>query len=111
MPAGRWSISGEVVDVRMSTSHHGFTNKLSISGHLDNGLFLIDLTPTKSEDDIAESAGWDGELLYLITRFPDFPGKWLPRDKSLGYVEPNVFSRYASDALASATVSSEGVSK
>jgi len=94
-------MSGNIVDVRLSSSGSQFTNTLSLTGHYDNGHFLIDLMPVKTEDEIAESAGWDGESLYLIQRFPDFPGKGEPRDKSLGFVEPSVFSRYATHALTS----------
>jgi len=37
-------------------------------------------------------------LLYRLSRFPDRPGKGQPRDRALGFVEPSVFSRYATAA-------------
>jgi hypothetical protein len=85
---------------QMSKAGPAFTNNLSVNGYYNNGRFLIDLTPIKTEDNIAESVGWDGNGLYLIQRFPESPsGK--ERNKALGYIEPSVFSRYATPALTS----------
>jgi hypothetical protein len=99
LPEGTWKISGDVVD--LGIEERGTTkNTLSFTGHYDNGRFLLDLTPIKSLDNIAESVGWDGESLYLIQRFPDMPGGQ-KRDRSLARIEPTVFSRYATDALIS----------
>jgi len=108
LPKGSWSMSGDIVDVRMSSRGPEFTNTLSLTGHYDNGRFLIDLVPIKSEDEIAESAGWDGNILRVIQRGPKFPGKSLPPDMSLGIVEPSVFSRYATHALTSVLLAFAG---
>ena len=104
LPAGSWSISGEIVDVETGTTGQNFTNTLTLAGHYDNGHFLVDLTPVDTLDNIAESAGWDGEFFRLIQRFSDLPGPGHPRDRALGYVEPDVFSRYATHALTSVII-------
>lgn len=70
----------------------------------NNGHFLVEVMPINAEDDIAESAAWDGENLYLIQRWHDARRMGLPRDKSLGFVEPNVFSRWATEALVSVLI-------
>ena len=101
IPAGPWDISGDIIDQRMVSEERTVNNTFTVSGHYDGGRFLVDMNPVKSEEEIAETAGWDGEFFYLIKRFPRFPGKGLPRDQALGYVEPSVFSRYATHALAS----------
>jgi hypothetical protein len=101
LPAGPWDISGDISDQRIESEQRTVNNTFTLSGHYDGGRFLVDMNPVKSEDEIAETAGWDGEFFYMIDRFPKFPGKGLPRDKALGYVEPSVFSRYATHALAS----------
>lgn len=105
LPKGSWSMTGEIADVILSSRGPSLTNTYSITGHCDDGNFLLDLTPAKSSADVAESAGWDGELLCLIQRWSN-PQKWsngpqtsLLRTNSLAYVEPSVFSRYASFAL------------
>jgi hypothetical protein len=97
-PAGSWSMSGKVIDLRISSQGLQASNTLSLSGHCSNGRFLIDLVPIKTQDDIAESAGWDGSDLFLIKRQPDIEGL---RTNSTGFVEPTIFSRYATPALTS----------
>jgi hypothetical protein len=62
--------------------------------------FLVDVSPIKSEDEIAESAGWDGQKLRLIQRYPETPGKGMPRNQSLAYVEDTVFARFATHPTA-----------
>jgi len=94
VPDGSWSITGKVIDLQTTTS-----NTLSLTGHCSNGRFVIDLVPVNTRDDITESAGWDGNDLFLIQRWPESKG--LPRTHSIGYIEPTVFSRYATPALTS----------
>jgi hypothetical protein len=101
LPNGSWRMSGDIMDVLLTGNGQSITNKLSLTGHYDNGHFLMDLMPIETLDNIAESAGWDGEALRLIQRFPDLPGNNQPRDRSLGFVEPSVFSRYATHSLTS----------
>jgi len=84
----------------MSARGAVFTNTLTLTGHCDDGRFVLELTPGQTLDDTAESVGWDGNLLCLIQRWsaiPHNPGAL--RTNSLAYVEPNVFSRYASMPL------------
>ena len=99
VPEGSWSISGKVIDMRITSAGLQASNTLSLTGHCSNGRFVIDLVPVKTQDEIAESAGWDGNDLFLIQRWPKSKG--LPRTKSLGYIEPTIFSRYATPALTS----------
>ncbi|MGA9452187.1 MAG: TlpA disulfide reductase family protein [Verrucomicrobiia bacterium] len=99
VPEGSWSISGKVIDMRITSAGLQASNTLSLTGHCSNGRFVIDLVPVKTQDEIAESAGWDGHDLFLIRRWPESKG--LPRTKSLGYIEPTIFSRYATPALTS----------
>jgi hypothetical protein len=99
VPDGSWSVSGKVVDMRISSTGLQASNTLSLTGHGSNGCFVIDLVPIKTQDEIAESAGWDGNDLFLIQRWPKSKG--LPRTESLGFIEPTVFSRYATPALTS----------
>jgi thiol-disulfide isomerase/thioredoxin len=99
VPDGTWSISGKVLDLRISSAGLQASNTLSLTGYCSNSCFLIDLVPIKTQDEIAESAGWDGNDLFLIQRWPKSKG--LPRTKSIGYIEPTVFSRYAEPALIS----------
>src|ERR1035437_945784 len=80
---GSWSISGNVTDVRLTLLGNSFTNTLTVSGFCDRDHFLIDLTPIKTEDEIAESVGWDGDVIRLIQRFPEMPRKKLPRNQSI----------------------------
>ena len=99
VPDGSWSISGKIIDLRISSQGLRASNTLSLTGHCSNGCFVIDLVPIKTQDEIAESAGWDGNDLFLIQRWPKSKG--LPRTKSLGFIEPTVFSCYATPALTS----------
>ncbi len=101
LPRGTWSMSGEIVDVALSSRGPAFTNTFSLTGYYDNGRFLLDLTPIKSVDDGTESVGWDGKLLCLIQRWSDNPHEHPLPNHSLAYVEPSVFSRYAGFALQS----------
>jgi hypothetical protein len=101
LPEGKWHISGDVEDVRMSGGYSQRTNNLSFEGHYDSGRFLLDMVPHDSEEDIAESAGWDGNLFYMIQRYPITLGKGLARTESLGKIEPTVISRYSTYALTS----------
>lgn len=89
------TITGQIYDIRFITiPPMCITNILSVSGVLDNGRFIVDVDPVMTKDEIAESVAWD-DALYLIQRYPEEPGKGLPRDRSLGYIEPTIFSRYA----------------
>lgn len=98
LPPGNWRFSGNITDVRMSAGSGVRTNTLSVRGRYYNGNFLAEVVPQNSEDNIAESAGWDGDLLRLIQRYPKTPGT-AARTESLGKVEPTVYSRYATHAL------------
>jgi hypothetical protein len=109
LPKGRWSMSGEIVDLGVSGRGPIFTNTFSLGGYYDNGRFLLDLTPIRSMDDGAESVGWDGKLLCLIQRWSDSPHVDALRTNSLrtnvlAHVEPSVFSRYATFALQSVLI-------
>lgn len=96
----QWRIEAEIVDTRISLAGPQATNVFKVIGYYSDGRFQLDSDPVKTEDEIAESVGYDGTFLYLIQRYPDYPGKHLPRDKALAYVEPTIYSRYATDALA-----------
>lgn len=95
VPDGAWSLSGDLTDTLNTLPGYHFTNHLSVTGEYSNHKFLVDIQPVKTQDEIAEYVGWDGDLLRLIQRFPEYPGKGLPRDKSIAYVEPDVFSHCA----------------
>ena len=97
VPDGSWSISGKVIDLQIFGAGLKASNTLSLTGYCSNGRFAVDLVPIKTLDEIAESAGWDGNDLFLIQRWPKSKG--LPRTKSIGYIEPTVFARYATPAL------------
>ncbi|HEY5298226.1 MAG TPA: hypothetical protein VIK59_09890 [Verrucomicrobiae bacterium] len=103
LPKGSWSMSGDIVDVAMSSRGPGFTNTFSLTGYYDNGRFQLNLTPLKTINDNAESVGWDGKLLYLIQRWSDIKNVNASalRTNSLAFVEPSVFSHRASFALQS----------
>lgn len=105
--AGSWLLSGEIADVQGGVGGSETKNRLSLKGHYAGGKFLIDLVPISTQDNIAESVGWDGGFLRLIQRFPSTPGGRF-RDSSVGFVEPSVFSRYASDALTSVLLAFAG---
>jgi len=94
-------IKGQIVDYRLNPDGKPLvTNLSSFSGLYKNGRFFVDVKPDATEDDFQESVGWTAETLYLIQRFPETPRKGLPRDKSLGVMEPTIFSRYATHATA-----------
>ena len=99
-PNGDWRISGTVTDIRFNMSGTARTNTLSVGGACQSDQFLVTVTPINTEDEIAETVGWDGHKLRLIQRYPETPGKGLARDQILGYVEPTVFSRYATHSTA-----------
>jgi hypothetical protein len=101
LPLGTWRLSGNVEDVRISSGVSAKTNSYSFEGHYSGRNVLINMTPHGAEDDIAESVGKDGDLIYLIQRYAKPGMKDAPRTESLAVVEPTVFSRYASHALAS----------
>jgi hypothetical protein len=98
LPPGSWRLSGNIDDVRMNSGAVVRTNTLTVLGRYHNGNFLIDSVPQDNEDNIAESAGWDGDLLRLIQRYPKTHGT-MARTESLGKVEPTVYSRYATHAF------------
>lgn len=98
-----WSLSGKIFDLRFNRQGPPVTNVLSLAGHYDKGRFLLELTPVHVEDDLVQNAGWDGERLFLLKHFPENPGG--PRNRQLGYVEPDLFSRYASHALEAVLLS------
>lgn len=100
LPAGKFYISGNIEALRMSGGEVRRTNNYSFAGHYADGRFLLDMTPQGAEDDIQETAGKDGELIYLIQRYRKPGENEGPRTESVAVVEPSVFSRYASDALA-----------
>jgi len=97
-----YSVQGTIVDIRKTERGDGSTNQLSVSGITDGGHFTLDVVPVKTEDEIAESVGWDGSLFRLIQRYPKWPGMGQPRDQFVGVVEPTPFSWYMSHASASA---------
>lgn len=101
---GSWSISGEVVDLRMISPGRHYTNTLSITGHYDGGRFLLEVTPIKTSDEVAESVAWDGERMRLILRYPEMPGEGQPRDQSFAYVEASIFARFAMHPTLAAMV-------
>jgi hypothetical protein len=93
-------IDGQITDFRLNPAGVALaTNRLAFSGIYRDGCFRVDITPIAAEDDIQESAAWES-CLYLVQRFPSEPGKGLPRDKSIGYIEPTIFSRYSTHATA-----------
>jgi len=92
---GAWNVTGNIVDIRSTLQGLHFTNTLTVTGYYDDGRFSLEIIPIKTDDEIAESAAWDGERLRLIQRYPETPKKGLPRDQSLAYVERSIFSRYA----------------
>lgn len=95
-----FKVSGSITDIRFTVTKRSFTNTLSVEGiRSDKGL-LLEVTPVRSEDGIAESFGWDGDKLRIVQRYPSNPQKNLLRDKSLGYVESTIFSRYATHPSA-----------
>jgi hypothetical protein len=100
----RWSISGQITDIGMAGKNPIFTNTFSLTGHYDDGQFLLDLVPIKSIVDVAESVGWDGKVLRLIARWSDIPNETSSRTNSIAYIEPTVFSRYSSYSLQSILV-------
>jgi hypothetical protein len=100
VPDGSWAISGKVIDLQISSAGIQASNTLALTGHCSNGRLVIDLVPIKTRDNIAESVGWDGNDLFLIQRYPKFPNGQL-RTESMGYIEPTIFSRYATPALTS----------
>lgn len=94
-------ITGTIVCLRLNPQGAALaTNLSSFNGVYQEGKFLVDISPDATEDEIEESAGWNGQLLYLIQRWPDARGKALPRTNSLGYKEPTIFSRYATHSTA-----------
>ena len=106
--SGIWSLSGNIEDLRLSGGQIWATNCFTFDGHYDNGRFLVDMIPHGSMDNVAESAGWDGELFYLVQHYPKYSSadvgkelRDLPRTESLGKIEPTVFSRYATPGLDS----------
>ncbi len=109
LPLGNWDVNGKILDLRRSefdgTNVVFYTNSLSLIGYTDGLKFLINIDPVQTEDEIAECAGWDGEFLRFIQRYPNTPGKGMARDQALGYVEPSVFSRYATAALTGVLLS------
>ena len=113
--SGDWGLSGNLEDLRLSGGQIRVTNRFTLDGHYDHERFLVNLTPQGSEDNVAESAGWDGELFYLIAHYPNYSAadagkalRDLPRTESLGKVEPTVFSRYATPGLASVLLAFAG---
>lgn len=106
LPPGNWAVSGNIVDYGMAAHGPIFTNTLTLSGHYADGRFILDTTPVKTMDDVAESAGWDGRLLYLIQRGSPVPHvEGTPRTNGIAYLEPAVFSNYATYALAAVLLS------
>lgn len=99
-PNGDWRISGTLTDIRFNMSGTARTNTLSVGGVCQGDEFLVTVTPIDTEDEIAEAVGWDGQKLRLVQRYPGTPGKGMARDQILGYVEPSVFSRYATHSTA-----------
>jgi hypothetical protein len=106
IPPGNWAFSGNILDYGMASRGPIFTNTFTITGHCSNGHFILDTTPIKTMDDVAESAGWDGNLLCLIQRGSPIPhNNGAPRTNCIGYVEPNVFSYYATYGLSAVLTS------
>lgn len=102
LPAGSWTFSGIVnEDLKNVDGSVVMHQTLAVSGYFENGSFILDVDPQKSPQNIWESAGWDGKLLRVVQNFPDKPGPGQPRERWLGIVEPNVFTRHASIATAS----------
>lgn len=89
------SLTGEVQDVRITLEGNRITNNLSFTGVWADEKFLLDVTPIKTEDDVAESVGWDGVKFRMIQRYPSERGIGKPRDGALARVESSVFSHYA----------------
>lgn len=92
---GNWGVSGSILDIRSTLQGYHYTNTLSVTGYYAGGRFTLEMLPVSTDDEISESAAWDGEKLRLIQRYPEAPGKKLPRDQALAYVEASIFSRYA----------------
>lgn len=95
------TFTGEIKYMRLGEHDKPIvTNIFSVSGVINDSQFRVDVYPVQTEDDIEEHAGWDSNTLYLLQRFPEEHGKGLPRSKSLAYMEPTVFSRYATHPTA-----------
>ncbi len=102
LPAGPWKFSGTVSDDLKDANGSVLMHQtLAVSGYYEDGSFVVDVDPKKSQQNVWESAGWDGKLLRVVQNFPDKPGPGQPRDRWLGTVEPNVFSRHATLATTS----------
>lgn len=76
------------------------TNLFAVSGLYNAGRFVVDVEPVWGDIENQESAGWNGQNLYLIVRYPEEPGRGWPRTNSLGYIEPVIFSREADHQTA-----------
>jgi hypothetical protein len=100
VPDGNWRITGDVTDIRFNMIGKARTNTFSVEGAYQSDRFLVKINPINTEEEIAETVGWDGKKLRLLKRFPEEPGKGLPRDRARGIVEPTVFARYAIHATA-----------
>ncbi|MGA9777508.1 MAG: hypothetical protein WBS33_04490, partial [Verrucomicrobiia bacterium] len=102
LPAGPWTFSGIVNDdLKGANGSVVMHQTLAVSGYFEDGSFVVDVDPRKSPQNIWESAGWDGKLLRIVQNFSDKPGPGQPRNRWLGTVEPNVFSRHATPATTS----------
>lgn len=71
------------------------TNLIQVEGIIVGGSFGVSLLPEQTSDEIEEHIGWSGECLYILNRFPEALRKNLPKNHSLAYLEPVVYSRYA----------------
>jgi len=93
---GTYRLSGRIISYfRFTTSGIPLaTNVIRVEGVIIGGQFGASLFPEQTAE-TEEHIGWNGECVYVLKRFPEWLGKNLPRKYSLAYLEPTVYSRYA----------------
>jgi hypothetical protein len=94
IPTGNWAFSGKIQD--SIGSGREYITTYTVAGHYSNGCFILDITPVNKLEATAESVGWDGKLLCDIQRWSPSPKNGAPRTNAFAFVEPGVFSHYAS---------------